>query len=375
MNKKMRPLIKWTGGKYKEFALFANQIPEFERYIEPFFGGGGVFFALQPRVPVFINDKSADLINFYRQLGQEDFKTELYKYANAWTSLYKLSALLWESCQGIFTRFIHTDLPISELHAWLEQALAEQLAKHTLFSDNDFLVDANGFRNTLLSSLADKARRIKRIEQREKRQFNASELAVHFETGLRSGTYLFFRKLLNQYFRQSLGLSMPKAVANWYFVRELCYGAMFRFNAKGEFNIPYGGIAYNKKKLQQKTQHIFSKEVAQLFESTKISNDDFEAFLNGMDLKTNDFIFLDPPYDSEFSEYDQNAFTQQDQERLANFLKSCRAKWMVVIKETEFIRRLYAHPKIKIATFSKSYTYNVRGRNKRAVTHLVITNY
>ncbi|MEE1944127.1 DNA adenine methylase [Pedobacter sp. KR3-3] len=371
----MRPLIKWTGGKYKEFALFAHHIPHFERYVEPFFGGGGVFFALQPRVPAFINDKSADLINFYRQLGQEDFKAELLKYADAWTALAKLSAQLWESCEEIFTRFIYTDLPITELHQWLEKRLTKQLDKHSLLNDKDFLVDAEGFRNTLLSSLTDKAKRIKRIEQREKRQFNASELAVHFETGLRSGTYLFFRKLLNQYYKQTLNLSMAKSVANWYFVRELCYGAMFRFNAKGEFNIPYGGIAYNKKNLHQKIQHIFSNEIAQLFEATKIANEDFEAFLNGLDLKPSDFIFLDPPYDSEFSEYDQNAFTQHDQERLANFLISCKAKWMVVIKETEFIRKIYTHPQIKIVNFNKSYSYNVRGRNQRAVVHLIITNY
>ncbi|WP_199140635.1 DNA adenine methylase [Pedobacter sp. ASV12] len=375
MNKKMRPLIKWTGGKYKEFALFAHHIPQFERYVEPFFGGGGVFFALQPRVPAFINDKSADLVNFYRQLGQEDFKAELIRYADAWTALAKLSAQLWERCGEIFTRFIHTDLPINELYQWLEETLTKQLAKHGLLNDKDFLVDVDGFRSVLLNSLTDKAKRIKRIEQREHRQFSASELAVHFETGLRSGTYLFFRKLLNQYYKQTLNLPMAKAVANWYFVRELCYGAMFRFNAKGEFNIPYGGIAYNKKSLHQKIQHIFSKETAGLFEATKIANDDFEAFLNGLDLIPSDFIFLDPPYDSEFSEYDQNAFTPYDQERLANFLIGCKAKWMVVIKETGFIRKIYTHPQIKIVNFNKRYSYNVRGRNKRAVTHLIITNY
>ena len=79
MNKKLRPIIKWTGGKYDEFDLFANYIPEFDRYIEPFFGGGGVFFALQPRVKSFINDKSTDLINFYKQISAAAFKTELFK--------------------------------------------------------------------------------------------------------------------------------------------------------------------------------------------------------------------------------------------------------------------------------------------------------
>ncbi|MGF1924118.1 MAG: DNA adenine methylase, partial [Bacteroidia bacterium] len=48
MRQKLRPLLKWTGGKFDEFPLFAESIPKFDRYIEPFFGGGGVFFALQP---------------------------------------------------------------------------------------------------------------------------------------------------------------------------------------------------------------------------------------------------------------------------------------------------------------------------------------
>ena len=80
MNKKLRPIIKWTGGKYDEFALFADHIPKFDRYIEPFFGGGGVFFSLQPTVHSLINDKSKDLINFYQQISSSEFKNELFKY-------------------------------------------------------------------------------------------------------------------------------------------------------------------------------------------------------------------------------------------------------------------------------------------------------
>ncbi len=150
---------------------------------------------------------------------------------------------------------------------------------------------------------------------------------------------------------------------------------MFRFNAKGEFNIPYGGIAYNKKNFRQKAENIFSLPSLALFKNTKIFNLDFEVFLNGLTLKKTDFIFLDPPYDSEFSEYDQSAFTQQDQKRLANYLINTLAKWMVVIKETPFIREIYKHKNINILTFNKSYTYNVRGRNNRAAVHLIIKNY
>ncbi|MBB2144976.1 DNA adenine methylase [Pedobacter sp. LMG 31464] len=375
MNNKLRPIIKWTGGKYSEFALFSEFIPEFDRYIEPFFGGGGVFFALQPKVQSFINDKSTDLINFYKQIDHKEFKTELFNYATAWDELGNLTTKLWNECAIIFASFIQKNIPSDQLNDALLVHLTHALKAELLLNNQDFIIDIDLFKKMLLASMADKARRIKRICEKEGRNFNNEELKSHFETGIRSGAYLFFRALLNKQYTQTLQLKPAKAAANWYFVREFCYGSMFRFNAKGEFNIPYGGIAYNRKNFRQKAENIFDVKVTELFKHTSIFNLDFEAFLNQLELKTTDFIFLDPPYDSEFSEYDQSAFTQSDQQRLATFLIQNPAKWMVVIKETEFIRKIYTHSKVKITTFSKSYTYNVRGRNNRDATHLIITNY
>lgn len=375
MNKKIRPIIKWTGGKYDEFAFFADHIPAFDRYVEPFFGGGGVFFALQPTVKSFINDKSVDLINFYKQISTAAFKTELFKYATAWDDLAIINTKLWTTCSFAFTNYISNEIEYSKLTETIDGQLSEILKSTFIFNEKEFIIDPILFEKSLLASVADKARRIKRICEKEERQFNQEELKAHFETGIRSGAYLFFRKLLNLQYNQTIALKPAKAAANWYFVREFCYGAMFRFNAKGEFNIPYGGIAYNKKNFRQKAENIFDDAIIKLFKNSEIYNLDFEEFLNRISLKSTDFIFLDPPYDSEFSEYDQNAFTQADQQRLATFLIKAKAKWMVVIKETDFIRKIYTHPKVKIVTFSKSYTYNVRGRNDRAVTHLIITNY
>lgn len=375
MDKKLRPIIKWTGGKYDEFALFANKIPEFSRYVEPFFGGGGVFFALQPKVKSFINDKSTDLINFYKQIGNKAFKKEIFKYADALDELTKVHEFLWENCSQIYLKYINDKVEADEMIGFVERFLTGHLDQDLLISDNKFIVDKTLFKKILLLSIADKAKRIKRICAKEIRIFNEKELEDHFETGIRSGAYLFFRNLLNKQYNKELKLSMAKNAANWYFVREFCYGSMFRFNAKGEFNIPYGGIAYNKKNFRQKAENIFENAITALFKQTDVFNLDFEAFLMKIDLNESDFIFLDPPYDSEFSEYDQNAFTQQDQLRLANLLIQTKSKWMVVIKETEFIKNIYTHPLVKIETFDKNYTYNVRGRNNRDAKHLIITNY
>jgi DNA adenine methylase len=375
MEKKLKPIIKWTGGKYNEFALFAHEIPKFNRYIEPFFGGGGVFFALQPSQISLINDKSTDLINFYQQIGNSQLKDELFKYVTAWDELKAVVSALLKKYSNQFNGFVSGQLKEDDLLENFQAELTKLLSQHQQLSSADFLIEPESLPTFLVDSFIDKAKRIQRITHKETRRFTAKELANHFDTGIRSGFYLFFRYVLNKHFKKSYQLTSSKAAANWYFVREFCYGSMFRFNKKGEFNIPYGGISYNKKNFRQKVEKIFNDKVIALFSRARCTNQDFEVFLKSFEIKNDDFIFLDPPYDSEFSEYDQSSFTKADQERLASLLLPLPAKWMVVIKETPFIRQLYTATGINISVFEKSYTYNMRGRNKRAVQHLIITNY
>ena len=45
----MKPIIKYRGGKSKEIPQIIQYIPQFDgRYIEPFLGGGAMFFHLEP---------------------------------------------------------------------------------------------------------------------------------------------------------------------------------------------------------------------------------------------------------------------------------------------------------------------------------------
>lgn len=71
-----------------------------------FLGGGGVFFALQPTGTTLINDKSTDLINFYQQLNNPQFKEELFLYADAWDELDILTNFLWQNCEQSFLKFM-----------------------------------------------------------------------------------------------------------------------------------------------------------------------------------------------------------------------------------------------------------------------------
>jgi len=66
----MKPLVKYRGGKTKEISHLVKHIPQFSgRYIEPFFGGGALFFHLVPERAI-INDINSKLMAFY--LGVKD---------------------------------------------------------------------------------------------------------------------------------------------------------------------------------------------------------------------------------------------------------------------------------------------------------------
>lgn len=86
---------------------------------------------------------------------------------------------------------------------------------------------------------------------------------------------------------------------------------MFCHNSSGEFNVPYGGKSYNRKDFQKKVEYVLSSEMQEKIFSASIFNLDFEEFMEGLDLAREDFVFLDPPYDSEFSTYTQNAFARK----------------------------------------------------------------
>ena len=64
----LQPFTKWTGGKRQLLGDLRSYMPEnYNRYFEPFVGGGALFFDLAPEQAV-INDFNEELINAYRQI-------------------------------------------------------------------------------------------------------------------------------------------------------------------------------------------------------------------------------------------------------------------------------------------------------------------
>lgn len=373
----MQPIIKWPGGKSKEFELVKDLIPSYTRYIEPFFGGGAVFFCLKPNNSI-INDICEELIEFYRfvkgENNQSEFKKCLYDYVDNWEKVPKFLNVFEHDLAILYNEYKLDKKSEQEIKEIIRFKLWENENHFNGLFSREFALDPHNLLEEIIKNLISKIRRTKQVEK-ERGALPEGDLYKNFETAFRSGFYMHFRDVMNKNGQKYI-TTKAKKIANYYFIREFCYGSMFRFNSDGYFNIPYGGIAYNHKDFRGKVDYIFSKEVVALFKNSIIMNTDFEKVFTAQNLTENDFMFLDPPYDTDFSNYEKKDFGKNDHIRLANSLYITKAKFILIIKETPFITGLYAKRRgIRIDSFEKKYLYNVKGRNNREAQHLVVYNF
>ena len=192
--------------------------------------------------------------------------------------------------------------------------------------------------------------------------------------------YNVIRELYNNEIELNLPLSTTTAC--FAFLRDYCYSSMFRYNKQGKFNVPFGGISYCKRRLTKRLLQMQNPEAIKQLQKTTLGNEDFRQFLKRNSPKKDDFVFLDPPYDTTFSSYAQLSFTQDDHKRLSRYLiKECKARFILVIKNTPFIAKLYKngcqtlYGKLQVKDFESRYRVSFRNRNDHKTQHLLISNF
>lgn len=369
----LSPIIKWPGGKEKELKYILPNAPLFERFIEPFVGGGSVFMGIEAN-KYCINDFSSELIDLYHCISKSD--KDFFKYVEMMDESWNKSVGFFRENHQLVETYIgyrNGQIGKIELKEYIHTFCNNKKQSILDIINKDFLSLPCILLKEMETNLFRKMVRMCELESK-KHILPDSDLNNNIETAIKSAVYMNYRHLYND---KKIANNNPKLhCALFFFMRNYAYSGMFRYSSKGEFNVPYGGIAYNSKLLGKKLQYYKSKKLLTRFKKTKIYNLDFEQFLRMVKPKENDFIFLDPPYDSEFSTYAQNSFTKDDQKRLADYLiKECKAKWMMIIKNTDFIFGLYDKEGINIRTFDKEYVVSFMNRNDKKVTHLLITNY
>lgn len=257
----MKPLFKWSGGKRAEIQEFKKYYPkQFEVYVEPFVGGGAVFFDLNHSNNI-IADVHKEIINFYQEI----------KNGNS-------------------------------------QIIYNLMEK---FPNNE-------------------------------------------------NTYYYIR---DEYVPQN---TIEEAF-KFFYLRKTAFRGMLRYNKKGKFNIPFGRYkTYN-------FDILLNSDYYKLLSNTQIFCSSFEEiFFDNEEY----FYFLDPPYDSVFQDYGYCKFCRKEHERLAELFKSTKSKCLLVIGETDFIKKLYSE---YIAdSYEKKYSFKLHsGRigNEINNKHLIIKNY
>lgn len=363
----LSPIVKWTGGKEQELKYILPNIPsDFVRFIEPFVGGGAVYFSMKNK-NMLINDNSIELTSLYKNIKykNKNFVSNLQSLQDAWVGLENVLSNNIEFFNTVYSKYKSNNLDKAKLIVNIEHFLKDNKTALEQLLNPELLKHYDIFETELLRNVSAKLIRMKDLENK-KGNLAEKDIYDNFECGLKGSFYMFIRALYNKYDNSEY----------FYFIREYCYSSMFRYNSIGEFNVPYGGISYNRKNFQRKIDYIKSKELQTHFVNTDIYNLDFEEFLDRIKLNKNDFVFLDPPYDTDFSSYVNNTFDKQDQERLADYLiNKCPAKFMLVIKNTNFISNLYDKKGLYITSFDKKYMVSFKGRNNRDCEHLLITNY
>jgi DNA adenine methylase len=121
-----------------------------------------------------------------------------------------------------------------------------------------------------------------------------------------------------------------EAAALFYYLNRTGFNGLCRFNRQGAFNVPFGQypkIAYCRE---------FS-EYQRAFAGWTFTARDVE----GLPLEPCDFVYADPPYDVEFTQYARDGFTWEDQERTAVALSRHRGPVVLVNQATSRIEDLY----------------------------------
>lgn len=381
-NKNLRPLLKYPGGKERELNHINDALPSIiNNYYEPFLGGGAVYFNINAK-HYYVNDKSKELMDFYKNIANQNnvFFEKLEAINDNWKLITDISKNHNEELLQIFYDFYNDNLDERQLSNMLFQFVLHNVEEFNGLLTTDFNVAIEDFINILKRTLL---RRYKRMKELSKKSgiLKETDIKDNIEASLKASFYTHLRNIQNN--SKEFNISNGYSSALYFFIRQTCYSSMFRYNKSGGFNVPYGGISYNKMNFDKHLSYFSSKKLMNHFSKTTFGNKDFYDFMNKYEPEKNDFIFVDPPYDSEFSTYSKNEFVESDQERLANYLiNTCKGNFMLVIKNTDLISKLYIQgtktangDKIYISSFNKKYSVSFKNRNNKKAQHLVITNY
>jgi len=299
-----KPFLKWAGGKTQLLGEFSERTPKelkegkISTFIEPFVGGGAVFFHFN------------SIFNF-EKCHIFDINEELFL---AYTIVRdEVNSLIYD-LEELSTKY---------------QSLPDNTARQVFF-----------------------------YQVRD--EFNQTKADIN----------------LNQF-----DSTWTKRVAQLIFLNRTCFNGLFRVNARGEFNVPFG---------RYKNPNILNADLlradSENLQNTEIHCGDFTTA--GSYISDTSFVYFDPPYrpltqTSSFTGYSKNGFDDNEQRRLASFFEQCNtigAKLMLSNSDPKnhnpddnFFDTLYSNYRIERVPAKRMI--NCDGTKRGEINEIIITNY
>lgn len=165
-----------------------------------------------------------------------------------------------------------------------------------------------------------------------------------------------------------------KRAARTIYLNKACFNGLYRVNSKNEFNVPFG------KKTKVNTYEGPNLGIVHCLLNVydiQLLSIDFEEAVK--DAKAGDFIYFDPPYDSEtstFNSYTENGFGKEEQIRLARVFKELADRGCYVMlsnHNTKLVNELYEGFNIHVIEAKRNI--NANGKKRGKVEEVIITNY
>lgn len=165
-----------------------------------------------------------------------------------------------------------------------------------------------------------------------------------------------------------------KRAARTIYLNKACFNGLYRVNSKNEFNVPFN----KKDKINTYDgQNLGIIHSFLNFNNIKILCCDFEEAVK--DANKGDFVYFDPPYDSEtstFNSYTEEGFGKEEQVRLSRVYKELAERGCYVMlsnHNTTLINELYKDFNIHVIEAKRNINSNGKKRGK--VEEVIITNY
>ena len=169
-------------------------------------------------------------------------------------------------------------------------------------------------------------------------------------------------------------LSDYTKAARTIYLNKACFNGLYRVNSKNEFNVPFG----KKEKINTyEGNNLITVSTYLTMNDIKILCVDFEVSVK--DAKKGDFVYFDPPYDSDtstFNSYTEEGFGKEEQIRLAKLFKELSDKGVYVMlsnHNTVLVRDLYKNYNFHFIEAKRNI--NANGKKRGMVEEVIITNF